>query len=101
MDTPERSLQQRRDALARANVVRISRKELKRDLKAGRIDFSDVLYNVTKETANMKVVAILLALPKVGRTKAEKALRGTGTSPSRTLGGLTERQRLELISRLT
>ena len=32
---PERSLNQRMDALARANQIRIKRAQLKRDLKAG------------------------------------------------------------------
>ena len=40
---PERSLNQRMDALARANQIRVKRAQLKRDLKAGRFDGAAVL----------------------------------------------------------
>ncbi len=43
---------------------------------------------------------MLLALPKVGRVKATKTLDSCRVSPSKTFGGLTDRQRAELASRL-
>ena len=47
-----------------------------------------------------KVFDMLLALPKYGRVKATKILHRCRVSPSKTFGGLTERQRTELARRL-
>ncbi len=47
-----------------------------------------------------KVFDMLLALPKYGRVKATKILHSCRVSPSKTFGGLTERQRTELARRL-
>jgi hypothetical protein len=50
------------------------------------------------ETA--KVFDMLLAVPKYGRVKVNKVLQVCRISPSKTIGGLSERQRAELISML-
>jgi len=41
-----------------------------------------------------------LALPKIGSVKAGRILADCGIAHSKTLGGLTERQRAELLNRL-
>jgi hypothetical protein len=46
------------------------------------------------------VFDMLLALPKYGSAKAAKLLHGCRVSPSKTFGGLSERQRMELAGRL-
>jgi hypothetical protein len=43
---------------------------------------------------------MLLALPGYGSVKATKILHGCRVSPSKTFGGLSERQRAELAGRL-
>ncbi|HWJ51570.1 MAG TPA: hypothetical protein VNR42_11140 [Solirubrobacteraceae bacterium] len=43
---------------------------------------------------------MLLALPKVGSVKATTILHSCRVSPSKTFGGLSERQRAELARRL-
>jgi ribosomal protein S13 len=45
----------------------------------------------------MVVFDVLMAMPKIGRTKATGVLRSKGVSPTKTLGGLTERQRSEVL----
>ena len=40
---------------------------------------------------------MLLAVPKYGRVKANKMLQTCRISPSKTIGGLSERQRTELV----
>ena len=50
------------------------------------------------ETA--KVVDMLLAVPKYGRVKVNKVLVQCRISPSKTIGGLSQRQRTELVSML-
>jgi hypothetical protein len=47
------------------------------------------------ETA--KVFDLLLAVPKYGRVKVNKILTQCKISPSKTVGGLSERQRRELV----
>ena len=98
--TPERSLDQRMDALGRANEVRALRAQLKRDLKAGRASLGALLLNHPPYLETAKVFDMLLALPKVGRVKATKILQSCRVSPSKTFGGLSERQRAELAGRL-
>ena len=43
---------------------------------------------------------MLLAVPKYGRVKVNKILAHYRIAPSKTIGGLSERQRSELVSLL-
>lgn len=95
---PERSLAQRLDALAEANRIRTTRAQLKRDMKAGRAHGLGVLVDPPEWAETMRVLDLLMAMPKVGRVKANKALAKCRVSPSKTLGGMTERQRCELAA---
>src|ERR687895_763616 len=90
--TPERSLTQRMDALKRAT--------LKRDLKAGRIQIHTLLLDPPEYLATAKVFDLLLAVPKYGRVKVNRILTQCRISPSKTIGGLSERPRTELVSYL-
>ena len=98
--TPERSPDQGLDALSRANEVRALRAQLKRDLKAGRVSIGPLLLDPPPYLETAKVFDMLLALPKYGRVKATKILQSCRVSPSKTFGGLSERQRTELAERL-
>ena len=93
---PDRSLQQRMDALKNANRIRTYRSNLKKDLKAGRQDILDIMLQPPEELETMKIFDLLLALPKFGRVKANKMLQSSRISPSKTVGGLSQRQRVEL-----
>src|ERR687893_599249 len=97
---PERSLVQRMDALQRANQIRTRRAQLKRDLKAGRVSIHDLLRSPPDYLETAKVFDMLLAVPKYGRVKVNKILVTCRISPSKTIGGLSERQRTELVSLL-
>src|SRR3954471_21172663 len=97
---PERSLLQRMDALQRANEIRTRRAQLKRDLKAGRVSILMLLLDPPDYLATAKVFDMLLAVPKYGRVKANKVLQQCRISPSKTIGGLSARQRGELVSLL-
>ncbi len=99
--TPERSLDQRMDALSRANEVRALRAQLKRDLKAGRVSLGSLVLEPPSYLESAKVFDVLLALPKVGRVKATKILQSSRVSASKTFAGLSERQRAELAGRST
>jgi hypothetical protein len=97
---PERSLHQRMDALARANEIRTQRAKLKRDLKAGRLSIDQLLLDPPPYVETAKVFDMLLAVPKYGRVKVNKLLTNCRISPSKTIGGLSERQRNELVGLL-
>ena len=95
---PERSLQQRMDALERANNVRTRRANLKRDLKAGRRNIHDLIMNPPDYIFTMKLWDLMMATPKFGRVKVNKTLAQMRISPSKTVGGLSDRQRSEICS---
>jgi hypothetical protein len=95
---PERSLLQRMEALARANDVRSQRAQLKRDLKAGRQAIHELLMQPPEYLETAKVFDLLLAVPKYGRVKVNKILSQCKISPSKTVGGLSQRQRAELVA---
>ncbi len=97
---PERSLNQRMDALQRANEIRSRRAQLKRDLKGGRTSIHGLLLDPPEWVETAKVFDMLLAVPKYGRVKANKVLTTCRISPSKTIGGLSQRQRDELIASL-
>ena len=98
--TPARSIAQRMDALHRANEIRLARAELKRDLKAGRQNILDVLLEPPAYLLTAKIYDVLLAAPKFGRVKVTQALNLCRISPAKTVGGLSTRQRHELLVRL-
>jgi hypothetical protein len=97
---PERSLVQRMEALERANQIRTRRAQLKRDLKGGRSSIHDLLLEPPEFVETAKVFDMLLAVPKYGRVKVNKVLVQCRISPSKTIGGLSQRQRTELVSML-
>jgi hypothetical protein len=97
---PERSLNQRMDALQRANEIRSRRAQLKRDLKGGRVSIQTLLLTPPEYVETAKVVDMLMAVPKYGRVKANKVLVTCRISPSKTIGGLSARQRDELVAAL-
>ena len=85
------------DALKRANDVRVRRAKLKKDLKEGQVKIEQILGNPPEYVSPAKVIDILLAVPKFGRVKATRFLNTCKISPSKTVGGLSDRQRGELI----
>ncbi len=94
---PLRSLDQRMDALKRANDVRVRRAQLKKDLKEGKVRIEQILGNPPEYVSTAKVIDILMAVPKFGRVKAARFLNTCRISQSKTVGGLSDRQRAELI----
>ncbi len=99
LTTPDRTLEQRMEALHLANEIRRRRAVLKRDLKAGRADLVQLLLEPPAWLETAKVMELLLALPKYGRVKTLKTLRrATITTISKTVGALSERQRRELVA---
>jgi hypothetical protein len=97
---PDRGLAQRRDALVFANAVRTHRKRLKADLYAARVDADAVLVSGDPLVATMKVWDLVLAVPGLGAVKANLMFRRNGISTSKTIGGISPRQRGLLLVEL-
>jgi hypothetical protein len=98
MSTPERSIQQRIDALKKANEIRIRRAKLKQELKAGEASVLPLLQQPPHWLETMKVIELLMAVPKFGQVKVNRILKQCFISSSKTVGGLSKRQRSELVS---
>jgi hypothetical protein len=97
---PERTIDQRMKALRKANDIRSQRAQLKRDLKAGKKKIETLLLDPPEYVMSAKTFDMLLAVPKLGRVKANRILTQCRISPSKTIGGLSERQRGELVAHL-
>ena len=94
---PSRSLDQRMEALTRANEIRVARAQLKRDLKERRIRIEQVIADPPEYVLTAKVYDMLVAVPRLGRVKVGRLLTQCRISQSKTVGGLSERQRTELL----
>ena len=79
------------------SVARSARAQLKKDLASGKIDLTQILARPPECVRTARVRDVLLALPKIGSVKATRILAHCGIAHSKTLGGLTDRQRAELI----
>ena len=94
---PRDPARQRRDALGRADHIRSQRARLKAGLKSGRVSVHRFLLDPPDYLLTAKVADLLMAMPKFGRVKVNKLLNQCRISPSKTVGGLSPRQRLDLL----
>ena len=97
---PDRSLEQRMEALVKANEIRFRHAELKRNIKAGYVAVRDIIEHPPIWAKGIKMYDLLLAVPMVGVVKAGKMLERSGISLVKTVGGLSNQQRTELLRRL-
>ena len=81
-------------------AIRVQRAGLKRDLKSGERLLADVLAKPADWVLTAKVHDLLLCVPGVGAVKAAKLLQQCRVSGSKTVGGLSDRQRSELVALL-
>ena len=88
------------DALRRANDIRSRRAQLKRALKAGSADINAIIADPPEFVLTAKVFDMLMAVPKCGKVKATRFLNHCRISQGKTMGGLSERQRNELLELL-
>jgi hypothetical protein len=87
-------------ALQRANQVRLARANLKRQVAAGRILAADVILDCPSQIEGMAVADLLMSQPRWGRTRCRSVLTAVPLSETKTVGSMTERQRLVLASLL-
>jgi len=97
---PARSTEQRDLALKRANMIRIYRAELKRAILDGTGDAGHALAFPPDEILTMKLEKLLVAIPGLGKVKAREVMRRCRISEAKTVGGMSDRQRAELLTAL-
>ena len=99
MALPQLTDEQRKEALKKAAEARKARAELREQLKRGATDLKQVLKDSENNEvlAKMKVSALLVSLPKVGKVKAKEIMDELEIAESRRLRGLGDRQRRALL----
>lgn len=88
------------EALESANRVRLFRAELKRDVAAGRITVAAVIIATPADAENLTLFELLQARRRWGRKRALKFLNAHAIGETKTLGSLTDRQRMALARAL-
>ncbi len=99
MALPPLTPEQRAAALEKAAAARKARAELKVSLKSSGTSLDDVLAdgNADDIIGKMKVVAVLEAMPGVGKIRAQRIMERLEISPSRRVRGLGSKQREALV----
>src|SRR5580693_3016721 len=87
-------------ALERANKVRLARASLKRRVALGEICVAAVILDCPWEADSMAVADLLKSQRRWGQTRCRKFLAQIAMSERKTLGSLTERQRITLAAML-
>ena len=91
---------QRMKALDQANRVRLSRADLKRRVASGKLDAAEVVLTCPWMVETMSLGELLVSQTRWGHTRCRKFVRSIGLAETKTLGSLTERQRLTLAALL-
>lgn len=94
---PDRTLQQRMTALDRANHIRIERAHLKDEIRHGAVDAIPILNDPPEIMLTCKVIDLVVCIPKIGNVKARSILNRCHIGLAKTVGGLSDRQRGELV----
>src|SRR5699024_3532210 len=98
---PQLTDEQRAAALEKAAAARRARAELKDRLKRGGTNLKQVLKDAETDEVlgKMKVSALLEALPKVGKVKAQEIMTELEIAPTRRLRGMGDRQLKALLEK--
>jgi hypothetical protein len=91
---------QAREALDRANEVRMYRHQVKLKIQTGRLTVGEVLADPPDEVLTWAVVDLLRCQQYWGAVKSSRRLRKLGIFSSRKIGELTKRQRQAIADSL-
>lgn len=99
MPLPKMTDEQRAAALERAAEARRVRAELKQLLKTGSLSLADVFERAEEDdlVAGIKVSALVVSMPHMGKVKAKRLLEELGIADNRRLRGLGSRQKEALL----
>ncbi|MCL2594820.1 MAG: 30S ribosomal protein S13 [Promicromonosporaceae bacterium] len=101
MALPPLTPEQRAAALEKAAEARRVRAEIKDQLKHGKLSIADVIEKgkIDDTVGKLKVVALLEAMPGVGKVKAQAIMLEVGIAETRRVRGLGQHQAAGLIKR--
>ena len=91
---------QRLQALARANRIRQVRADLKRRIADGHTSAAEVILRHQSEVESMPLAQVLTSQRHWGNARCRRFLTPMRLSESKTIGSMTERQRLAVAARL-
>jgi len=91
---------QRLRALEHANAVRLARAELKRRVAEGELSAASVILECPEAVRKWTLADLLMSQRRWGSTRCRKFLERNGVSEIKTIGALTDRQRLLLAEQL-
>jgi hypothetical protein len=96
---PSLTPEQREQALAKAAEARRVRAEIKEKLKMGALSLPALLAQAETDDhiGKMKVLAVIEALPGVGKVKARRTMEEIGIADTRRVRGLGDQQRSKLL----
>jgi hypothetical protein len=101
MPLPKLTLEEKKQALKKAQQVRSQRAKIRQDLKAGKTNIRKVLENIDNDVvAKMRVAYLLESLPRIGKVRTRKIMNDIGIDETRRIQGLGNRQKQALIERL-
>jgi len=101
LGTIDAQAQQRLEALVRANAVRHARAELKRRIADGDVSAAATILFHRWEFESMPVADVLTSQRHWGERRCRRFLTPLGVHETKTIGSLTERQRVALAAQLS
>jgi hypothetical protein len=88
-------------ALEAANRVRLARAEMKRRVAGGTLSAAEVILACPSEAEGMAVADLLTSQRRWGHARCRKFLGAFPMSENKTIGSMTDRQRLAVAAKLT
>jgi hypothetical protein len=88
-------------ALKRANEVRRARALIKRRIASGDLSAAEVILSHRWELDSMRIAELLLSQRRWGQTRCEKFLERVTMPQNKSIGSLTERQRIAVAALLS
>ena len=85
-------------ALEYANRVRLARARMKRRIAAGELSASEVVLSCPWQAHSMSISDLLMSQKRWGRTRCRRVLVSLSVPENKSVGTLTERQRLALAA---
>jgi hypothetical protein len=98
---PATSAIHRQRALQRANRVRAARAEVKRRIAAGELTAAETILTHRWEIERMGIGELLVSQRGWGERRCQKFLSAIAIAEWKTIGSMTERQRIAAVAQLT
>lgn len=85
-------------ALENANRIRVARARIKRDIAAGHTTVADAIRDPEPAVIGMRIFELLTSQKRWGDKRCRKFLQSVSLPEDKTVGSLTERQRIALAT---